>query len=187
LPDKGTLQSFSTQVSLPSFGDSLQYYKVKYSTQWFKDIYEDFILTLGSTIGYGDSYGDTTELPFFENFFAGGPRTIRGFEENTLGPRDSSNRPLGGDRQILANAEVILPVPFLSDFKKSVRVTGFIDAGNVYGPNEDLELGELRYSTGFSAIWISPFGAVSASVALPFNEKSTDEVQNFQFTFGTSF
>ncbi len=187
LPDKGALHSIRTEVSLPSFGNSLEFYKLDFKTQWFKDIYEDFILTLGADLGYGDSYGDTTELPFFKNFFAGGPRSVRGFEENTLGPRDSANRPLGGDTRIVGNAEVIVPVPFLSDFKKSVRVTGFVDAGNVYGPNEDVALDELRYSTGVSAIWISPFGAVSMSMALPLNEKSTDEIQNFQFTFGTSF
>jgi outer membrane protein insertion porin family len=187
LPDKGTYHRINTEVSMPSFGDAIEFYKIDYETKWFKNIYEDYILTLGADIGYGDSYGDTTELPFFENFYAGGPRTVRGYEENTLGPRDSTNRPLGGDTKIVGNAEIILPVPFLSDFKKSVRVTGFIDAGNVYGPNEDLELGELRYSTGVSAIWVSPFGAVSASMALPFNDQSTDEIQNFQFTFGTSF
>jgi outer membrane protein insertion porin family len=187
LPDKGALQSISTVVSLPGLGDSLQFYKVDFKTQWFKDIYKDFILTLGADIGYGDSYGDTSELPFFQNFFAGGPRSIRGFRENTLGPRDSANRALGGDRRIVGNAEIILPVPFLTDFKKSVRVTGFVDAGNVYGPNEDLDFSELRYSTGVSAIWISPFGAISMSMALPVNEKPTDDIQNFQFTFGTSF
>ncbi len=187
LPDKGALHSINTEVSLPGLGNSLQFYKVDFKTQWFKDIYEDFILTLGADIGYGDSYGDTTELPFFENFFAGGPRSVRGFEENTLGPRDSANRALGGDTKIIGNAEIILPVPFLTDFKQSVRVTGFIDAGNVYGPNEDVDFSEIRYSTGVSAIWISPFGAVSMSMALPVNEKSTDEIQNFQFTFGTSF
>ena len=187
LPDKGALASISGQVSVPGIGDSLEFYKVDLKTQWFKDIYEDFILTLGADIGYGDSYGDTTELPFFENFFAGGPRTVRGFEENTLGPRDSSNRPLGGDTRIVGNAEIILPVPFLSDFKKSVRVTGFVDAGNVFGPNESFAFDDLRYSTGISAIWVSPFGAVSVSVAMPVNDEPTDEVQNFQFTFGTSF
>ena len=187
LPDKGALASIRTRVSVPSFGNSLEFYKIDLRTQWFKDIYKDFVLTLGADIGYGDSYGDTTELPFFENFYAGGPRTVRGYRENTLGPRDSSNRALGGDTKIVGNAEIILPVPFLSDFKKSIRITGFIDAGNVYGPSESLELGDLRYSTGMSAIWISPFGAVSASIAQPINEQSTDQVQNFQFTFGTSF
>ncbi len=187
LPDKGVLHSISTEISVPSFGNSLEFYKVDLKTQWFKDIYEDYILTLGADIGYGDSYGNTTELPFFENFFAGGPRSVRGFEENTLGPLDSTNRPLGGDTRIVGNAEVIVPVPFLAEFKKSVRVTGFVDAGNVYGPNESLKLSDIRYSTGLSAIWISPFGAVSMSFAVPVNDKSTDKVQNFQFTFGTSF
>ena len=187
LPSSGTFHSINTEISLPSFGNSLEFYKITYETKWFKDIFEDYILALGADIGYGDSYGDTTELPFFRNFFAGGPRSVRGYEENTLGPRDSANRPLGGDTKIIGNAEIILPVPFLSDYKKSVRVTGFLDAGNVFGPDEDVTFDDIRYSTGVSAIWISPFGAVSMSFAVPFADKSTDQIQNFQFTFGTSF
>lgn len=188
LPDKGALQRISATISMPSFGDSLQYYKINYEAKWFKDLYnEDFVLVLGGKFGYGDSYGDTSELPFFENFYAGGPRTLRGYEENTLGPRDSTNRALGGDTRVLANAEVILPVPFLTDYKKSIRLTTFVDAGNVFGTNEDVSFSDLRYSAGLSAIWISPFGAVSASIAQPFGDESTDEIQNFQFTFGTSF
>lgn len=188
LPDKGAFQRISATVSLPSFGDSLEYYKINYEAKWFKDLYnEDFILVLGGKFGYGDSYGDTTELPFFENFYAGGPRTLRGYEENTLGPRDSTNRALGGDTRILANAEVILPVPFLADYKNSVRLTTFVDAGNVFGANEDVSFGDMRYSAGLSAIWLSPFGAISASIAQPFGDEPGDEIQNFQFTFGTSF
>jgi len=68
-----------------------------------------------------------------------------------------------------------------------VRVTGFIDAGNVYGSGEDVDLGEIRYSTGIGAVWLSPFGALSASIAMPLNDQATDDVQNFQFTFGTAF
>ena len=143
-------------------------------------------MTLGADIGYGDAYGDTTELPFFENFYVGGPRSIRGYKENTIGPRDSTGRPLGGSTKIVGNAEIILPFPFLRDFKQA-RVTGFLDAGNVYGPDEDIEFDDIRYSSGLSAIWISPFGAISASYAVPFATKSTDQEQNFQFTFGTSF
>ena len=188
LPDKGILQRVSATVSVPSFGNSLQYYKLSYDGKWFKDLYKgEFVLVLGGNIGYGDSYGDTTELPFFENFYAGGPRSVRGYEENTLGPKDSTNRAIGGDTRVVANAEIILPVPFLSEYKKSIRLTTFFDAGNVFGTNEDFEFSEMRYSTGISAIWISPFGAVSASIAAPFGDKSTDQIQNFQFTFGTSF
>ena len=188
LPDKGALQRINASIAIPGPGNSLEYYKINYELKWYKDLYnEDFVLVLGGKFGYGDSYGDTSELPFFENFYAGGPRTLRGYEENTLGPRDSTNRALGGDTRILYNAEIILPVPFLGNLSKSVRLTTFVDGGNVFGSDEDVSFDDMRYSAGLSAIWLSPFGAVSASVAMPFNDESTDEIQNFQFNFGTSF
>jgi len=188
LPDKGAFQRINAVIAVPSFGNSLEYYKINYEAKWFKDLYnEDFVLVLGGRFGYGDSYGDTSNLPFFENFYAGGPRSLRGYEENTLGPRDSTNRALGGDTRILYTPEIILPVPFLTSFKKSIRLTTFIDGGNVFGTNEDVSFSEMRHSAGLSGIWISPFGAVSASVAMPFGDKSTDQIQNFQFSWGTSF
>ncbi len=185
LPDKGTLHRLSSEVTLP-VGSDVEFYKLRYKTSWFKDIYEDYILTLGADLGYGDAIGDTTELPFFENFYAGGPRSVRGYDEFTIGPVDNTGLAIGGSKKVVGNAEVIIPVPFLSDVKQA-RVTGFVDAGSVYGPDEDVSFDDLRYSTGISAIWVSPFGAISASYAVPFANKSTDRIQNFQFTFGTSF
>lgn len=187
LPDKGTLHRIRVEGSIPTFGNSLKYYKVDYQTKWFKDIYQDFVFSLSADLGYGDAYGETTELPFFENFFAGGPRTVRGFKTNTLGPLDSNRRPLGGDTKIIGRAELILPAPFLDEYKRSFRLTGFIDAGNVYGPGQKIDLGQIRYSTGIGAIWVSPFGVVQASIAMPLNEKTGDQTENFQFTFGASF
>ena len=187
LPDKGTLHRIRVEGSIPTFGNSLKYYKVDYQTKWFKDIYRDFVFSLSADLGYGDAYGETTELPFFENFFAGGPRTVRGFKTNTLGPLDSNRRPLGGDTKIIGRAELILPAPFLDEYKRSFRLTGFIDAGNVYGPGQKIDLGEIRYSTGIGAIWVSPFGVVQASIAMPLNKQTGDQTENFQFTFGASF
>jgi len=184
LPDKGTYHRIGSEVVLP--GSDVEYYKLVYETKWFTNIHEDYILTLGADFGYGDAYGDTSELPFFENFYAGGPRSIRGYKENTIGPRDNTRRAIGGSTKIIGNAELILPVPFLEDFKQA-RISGFFDAGNVYGPDEDIEFDDIRYSTGISAIWVSPFGAISASYAVPLAEKSTDQTQHFQFTFGTTF
>ncbi len=184
LPDEGTLHRIRSEIAVP--GGDLRYYKVDYETQWFLPIIESYTLLLQGNVGWGDSYGDTEELPFFENFYAGGPRSVRGYEENTLGPRDSTGRALGGNFKVVGNAELILPLPFLHDVK-SVRLTGFVDAGNVYGPEQDIDVSDLRYSAGLSGIWLSPFGVLTVSLAAPFNDKDEDDTQPFQFTFGTSF
>lgn len=185
LPDEGTLHRIAVELATPP-GD-LKYYKVDYRTQWFYPLAEDYTLLLKGQVGYGDSYSSTTELPFFENFFGGGPRTVRGYEENTLGPKDEFGRALGGNLRVVGNAELILPVPFASDVK-SLRLTGFVDAGNVYNlNNEDFDAGELRLSAGLSGLWLSPFGVLTVSVAAPFNDQPGDKTQTFQFTFGTSF
>ena len=198
LPDRGSLHRIAAEISLPSFGNSLEFYKVSYKTQWFTTIIEDYIFSLKGDFSYGDSYGDTDGLPFFENFYAGGPKSVRGYEENTLGPLDDQDRPLGGNLKVVAGAEVILPVPFFRDLR-SVRFSAFFDAGNVYGNNEDFDASELRYSVGLSGIWVSPFGLISASIAQPINDQDDvlgpkglvkergDQTQIFQFTFGSSF
>ena len=70
---------------------------------------------------------------------------------------------------------------------KSIRLSSFVDVGNVYDENENFDAGLLRYSAGISAIWISPFGPVSVSLARPFNEQDDDETEVFQFAVGSTF
>lgn len=185
LPDRGILNRIRAEAAIP-FGDLL-YYKLNLESRWFYPLSDDYTLLLQGEVGYGDSYGETDKLPFFENFYAGGPRTIRGFQENTLGPKDSSGRAIGGDLKLVGNAELILPVPFATE-SKSLRLTAFVDAGNVYDiDSANFDVGDFRYSVGVSGIWVSPFGVLSVSYAQPFNDAADDRVQRFQFTFGTSF
>jgi outer membrane protein insertion porin family len=186
LPEKGTLHQVGSELAVPSFGNSIEFYKVNYRAQWFHPLFLDFIFAAKAELGYGNGLFGTDELPFFENFYAGGPRSVRGYEENTLGPRDEFDRPIGGNMKVVGGAEIIFPLPFLEDLE-SVRVSAFFDAGNVYGDDESLDLGELRYSAGLSGIWISPFGLVSVSIAAPFGDEPGDETQSFQFTFGSNF
>ena len=183
-PERGLLQSFSAEVALPI--SDLSYYKVGYQHHWLYPLAKNYTLLLKGQVAYGDGYGDNEKLPFFENYTAGGPRTVRGFRENTLGPLDSKHRPFGGNLKVVGNAEVILPIPFTKNIR-SFRVSSFIDGGNVYGVDEDFTLSELRYSAGLSAIWLSPLGVLSFSLAKPLNSKEGDQLQLFQFTIGTTF
>nr|VFJ46110.1 MAG: Beta-barrel assembly machine subunit BamA [Candidatus Kentron sp. FW] len=185
-PDKGSLTYAGAEVAIP--GGDLRYYKLIGKHQHFFPLFKDYVSMLNGEIGFGDGYGDTRDFPLIENFFAGGIRSVRGFEANTLGPRDSSLNadPLGGNLKLEGSAEVIIPTSFISD-TKSAQFSVFVDAGNVYGPQENLDLGTLRYSTGLATTWISPFGALTFSYAMPLKKEPTDEVQKFQFTFGTNF
>ena len=143
-------------------------------------------LALHGNLGYGDAYGDTEELPFFQNFYAGGIRSVRGFKANTLGVKED-DQSLGGNLLVTGGAEIIFPLPFMKKMLKSVRLSAFTDIGNVYAVDEDFDASLLRYSAGLSAIWISPFGAMSFSVAQPFNEQTDDETETFQFSLGSTF
>ncbi len=184
LSDEGAYQNLTLDAALP--GGGLEYYKVNYRQLRLFPLIKDWVLSLNGELGYGDSYGGTTQLPFFENFLAGGSRSVRGFKDNTLGPKASTGRPLGGNLRLVGNVEMLFPLPFLKD-SKTARLSTFVDIGNVYGTNEDFDAGLLRYSAGVAVLWVSPLGPLSFSLAQPINKKDNDNVQNFQFTIGTAF
>lgn len=184
LPDRGVLSNLSAEVTVP--GGDLQYYKLSFQNLWLHPLTKGLTLSLNGQAAYGNAYGKTTELPFFENFYAGGVHSIRGFKDNTLGPRSSTNTPLGGNLKVIGSAELYFPPPFLRD-QKSLRVGVFFDAGNVFGINDRFDVGQLRYSTGLAAQWLSPLGPLEFSLARALNAKGPDETQLFQFSIGTTF
>jgi outer membrane protein insertion porin family len=186
LPTRGATQSLSALATLP--GSDLEYYKIAYKHKRYFPLNNAFTLALNGDLAYGDVYGDTSRLPLWENFFAGGIRTVRGFKDHSLGPRDSLDDPIGGNVKIVGNAELFFPAPFKL-MEKSIRLGLFLDTGYVFSTHggADFDLGELRYSTGASAMWLSPMGALGVSLGVPLNDKPGDDTEIFQFTFGTAF
>lgn len=87
LATRGTSQRLSLEVALP--GGDLEYYKAVFTGQYFRPLTDNLTLRLRTRLGYAEGYGETSELPFFENFYAGGFGSVRGFERNTLGPRST--------------------------------------------------------------------------------------------------
>ncbi|MBS1269969.1 MAG: Outer membrane protein assembly factor BamA [Gammaproteobacteria bacterium] len=184
-PSEGSLRRLTWEVSTPP--SDLEYYKLTARNDTYFPFAEFLILKASGEVGYGDSYGGEGELPFFENFFAGGASTVRGYDARSLGPRDSGDTPetLGGDRRILGNIEFMIPLP--GDAGEDKRFSFFIDGGQVYGPDEDLDLGDIRYSAGLAFSWFSPLGPLALSVAKPLNDKDGDDIQRVQFTLGRFF
>lgn len=179
----GSVQRATAEVSLPVL--DMRYYKLDYLQQWFHPLSTDWTLMLHGEAGIAGGY-DGQDLPFFKNFYAGGPGSVRGYEANSLGPRDSTDAVLGGPRRVLAGVEVLAPLPGMGQ-EKSVRLSGFIDGGAVYGPGDLPGSAGMRYSAGVAFTWISPVGPLKFSYALPINKQPLDKLQKFQFTLGSIF
>jgi outer membrane protein insertion porin family len=175
----GTYLRASAELS----GGDLQFYRFGYQHQWYRPMTRAVTIHLGGEAGYAAGYGNRP-LPFFKNFFAGGPGTVRGYRSFSLGPRDENLNTIGGNRKLTGSAELLFPMPG-AEQDKSLRLAAFIDGGQVYA--NKIELGELRYAAGLALFWSSPLGPLRLSWASPLNAKDGDRLQRLQFTFGTGF
>jgi len=188
-PTSGILQRLAAEWATP-IGD-LQYYKLSYQLQNYFPFRNNFSLMLNGEVGYGRGLNNKP-LPFFKNFYAGGVNSVRGYTAGTLGPKDENGDAIGGDTRFVANAELFFPVPGLKD-DKSLRMSVFTDTGATFGPYDEFgryssfAFGDLRYSLGVAALWVSPLGPLKFSVAQPLNTKPGDKTEVFQFTFGNTF
>jgi outer membrane protein insertion porin family len=181
---KGSYRRAVLEVSLP--GSTATYARATYQHQQFIPLDRRLTLALNGEVGFAKSYGNK-ELPFFKNFYAGGIGSVRGFEASSLGPRDpTTNEALGGDKRLIGNAELLFPVPGMGQ-DNSVRLSAFLDAGNVWGYDNKFSLGSMRYSGGIGLAWNSPMGPLKFSFANPFNKKADDKLQRLQFQMGSVF
>jgi outer membrane protein insertion porin family len=178
----GLLTRLSTEFA---YGD-LQYYRLGINQQFYWPLSRSLTLFLNGDFGYAGGRGGKP-LPFFKNYYAGGPGTVRGYQDFSLGPRDAPGNTLGGTRRVVGNVELLFPMPGAAQ-DKSLRLGLFVDAGQVYADGAPIELSELRYSVGLALSWASPLGPLRLSYASPLNEREgVDRVQRLQLKFGTSF
>ena len=157
---------------------------------------DKFVLRGYSRLGYGN------DLPFYKHYFAGGYGSVRGYRNNTLGPRsdlegaDNANlseqdkEPIGGNALIQGGLELVLPLPFKGDWAKQIRPVAFIEGGQVFNTNRsnfDIKSDDFRVSTGVGFTWITVIGPLSLSYAYTLNDKPTDERKSVQFEIGRLF
>jgi outer membrane protein insertion porin family len=127
-----------------------------------------------------------TGLPFYEHFYSGGVRDLRGYDDNTLGPKDTFCRSVGGDFKVAGGVELAFPTPFLGG-QSGTRIALFVDTGYVYENFSAFEASKLRGSFGLSVTWEAPIGPIVISYAFPFRDQPGDRTEDLQFSFGTTF
>jgi outer membrane protein insertion porin family len=203
--DRGMQHSVSTSVTAP--GSEVDYYTFRYDYLQLIPVWKQWTIALTSEIAWGDALGkDTTSLPPYRQFYAGGPDTVRGFSESRLGPKDSFGNPYGGNLKVVGRAELLFPVP--AKWRASTRISAFFDIGNVFSQGTGIDFvgrdgvtpvdyefdyNELKQSAGIAVQWFAPLGIFRFSYGFPLNTfkgdavRYPDEEERFQFTIGSAF
>jgi len=181
-PNSGRYQRLNSEWSVA--GDA-RYVRGNYQVQQYVPLNKQFTMAFNGELAWGTGLNGRP-FPVFKNYYSGGLGSVRGFDQGTLGPRDVTGASLGGSKKVTLNAEFIAPFPGAGN-DRTLRVFTFVDAGNVYGDNDKVELSELRASAGLGLSWISPLGPLRIAFAQPVRKFAGDRIQKLQFQIGTSF
>lgn len=191
-PTKGNEQDITGTLGVSAYHSSLGYYQLGYDGRVYYPVGLGFIVNPHMTLGYGNGYGNNSQLPFFDNYYAGGLQTLPGYTANTLGPKNPNDttQALGGNVQVLGGLNFILP-DFISH---KVRTAVILDAGNIFQTDhvagvsyENISISNLRATAGVMVSWWSPLGApLDFSLAVPLNKKPGDQLSIIGFSFGAA-
>jgi len=209
LPTKGYMLQGSVDLADEYLGSENEYIRFVGRARAYYPIFWDIILKFNLELGYIANWNaPEKEVPVFERFFVGGPNSVRGFERSSLGPLRSfttnitdptsslGNFQIGGNKEIVFNAEVEIPII------KSMNISGvvFFDMGNAYNEDQDLSLkidwfansdeemdSLMRSSMGFGFRWMSPMGLLRFEWGFPLHKKKDEDTTVFEFSIGNAF
>ena len=182
-PTDGKSNSIDFGVALPI--SDYEYFNFNASHQSYKPINNNLTLKLTGDLGLASGYGGKS-LPFYKRYFGGGSGSVRGFGNKSLGPLYPNKKAKGGELSILGSANIISPAVFFDD-NENMRMSAFIDAGNIYSESSSINLNDLRMSAGLGFAYLSPIGAIGMYISTPVLKKSGDIIENFGFSLGTGF
>ena len=183
VPNTGSYQRANGEWGVA--GDA-RYVLSSYQYQLYLPINKQYTFAFNGDVGLGKGLSGRP-FPLFKNFFGGGLGSVRGFEQGSLGERDSvTNAGLGGAKKFNASFELQAPFPGAGN-DRTLRMYAFFDLGNVFGESQPVRFNELRSSAGVGISWISPVGPLRLAFARPIRKFTGDKLQSVQFQIGTAF
>jgi len=181
-------------------GSDVEFFTASFNFLKYFPITNGISLSYRADLAFAEEFGDATILPPSRNYFSSNSSNVRGFRANFLGPRDTFNRPFGGNSRVLNSLDLYLPVP--EKLQGSMRYSLFADAGGVfYHGNSglfdrvrfpqnrtiDFDIENFRASAGIAVEWLSPLGLIGLSYGLPLHEFRGDEIERLQFNVSQGF
>ncbi|WP_140625808.1 outer membrane protein assembly factor BamA [Methylibium rhizosphaerae] len=190
VPNAGRYQRINLEWGV---GGDTRYLRSNLQFQQYWPLSKKFTFAVNAEFGWGQGLGGR-RYPIFKNFYGGGLGTVRGFDQGSLGPVDNAGAYIGGTRRLNINSELYVPFPGAGN-DRTLRVFGYVDAGNVWGGSEEvvnqhcsgMNWESIRASAGVGLSWVSPVGPLKLSYGEPVKSCSGDKIQRFQFQIGTAF
>lgn len=180
-PTEGSNQSISFEAT--GLGGNEEYWLADFRNRMYFPMFDTeagkWVFSWNFRVSYGETY-DGSEFPLFRRFFPGGINSIRGFENRTLGPKDSQGNEFGGSKQLINNLELIFPL-YSSAGLKGVL---FYDTGEAFNDDDSIDFGELRQAFGYGIRWISPLGPIRVEIGYPIDRESGEDSVVTLFSFG---
>jgi outer membrane protein insertion porin family len=181
-PKKGTRHSLSLEYAGTFLGGDNEYYKAVFDASRFFNPWRDDVFSIHGNIGYADGIREKV-LPVGERFFVGGVYSVRGFRFGKAGPLTSEGAISGGNKELVFNAEYLMPI----SKESGLKWVFFYDIGAGFDDDQAIALSDLREGAGFGIRWISPMGPLRLEWGYNLNPKPSEDSTVFEFTIGTLF
>jgi outer membrane protein insertion porin family len=180
-PRKGILAGISMKATSPLLLSQTDFLKLLFQGSAYQQLSKRFVFALSLRGGLAWGYNDTTELPIAERFFLGGRTTVRGYEQDTLGPKGSDGNPTGGNAFICGNAEL------RTYLGRGLGIVAFLDGGNVWQKVQDMKFGSVKYTTGLGLRYNTPVGPIRVDYGHKLDRENGESSGEVHFSIGHAF
>jgi outer membrane protein insertion porin family len=179
-PTSGSLYGLVMKFASKAFLSEVEFIKGTFESSWYFGLRKWLVLALALKGGASHSFDDDEELPLVERFFLGGRTTVRGYENDNLGPKGADDTPTGGNFFALTNAELRFNVG------KGFGIVTFIDSGNVWQTDADID-GDLKSTVGAGLRYYTPVGPVRIDYGYKLDRERGESEGEVHFSFGHAF
>ncbi|WP_333653225.1 outer membrane protein assembly factor BamA [Dissulfurispira sp.] len=180
-PRKGLLAGLSFKVASAALFSETDFVKMLLYVNKYQSLSKRIVLAVSIRGGAAKGFGSTRELPIVERFFLGGRTTVRGYEQDTLGPKGTDGTPTGGNAFAMGNVE------FRTDVGRGFGVVAFLDAGNVWKKMEDTDITNLKYTTGLGLRYNTPVGPFRLDYGYKLDREIGESKSEIHFSIGHAF
>jgi outer membrane protein insertion porin family len=181
-PTQGVLSGISAKLTSPLFLSESDFLKFSFFGNIYHELFPGFVMALSLRGGLARGYGATsTELPIVERFFLGGRTTVRGYEQDTLGPKGSDGNPTGGNAFLMENLEMRVALG------KGIGIVTFLDGGNVWYQVKDMDPSEIKFTAGLGLRYDTPVGPLRVDYGYKLEKEKDESRGEVHFSIGHAF